>query len=253
MTRNTIMNYTVVEHLAWIIPLTFFLLLYLIFRKRIHLILIWLFYGDYSRKYVATYREYFYKNPLPQCIKDDFINHIIAFFKFSNEASKHRTINKIEYLGFRFGSSLKDLLKRGRKPDYLNVIDDFGHEIKIIGFSEDLFESDVRELYYFIDGTFFMGEFYFPEIRKIKPSIICQSLADKYELSDLKDGNDFFINDDQGTILQYKNTGFSIMIRYFNMTDEGVQTSLQDCVDPFSSISVKRKSSETIENWKNYL
>ncbi len=247
------MNNNFLDHIAWIGPLILFLIIYLVYRKQFYLLIIHLIHGKYSAEYVSAYRKFFFTHPLPQAIKDDFINHIITFFDPDHKIETFQTNQKIEFLQFAYGSPMQLLLGRRGSPDYLNVITESVHEIKVLGYDENLFDSEVRALFYFVRNRFFMGEYYFPEISRLKPMLICSALAEKYGLAAFKEDNDFLVMGNENTILKYKNTGFSVMIRYFSMNDPEITKQLKDCITAFSDVFIKASESEQMKDWKRYL
>lgn len=247
------MSDAIIDRLLLFVPVALILVLYLLLRKTINLFFIRLYHGPYSLEFVNAHRRYFYKNHLPQCIKDDFINHIVDFFNRPKKIKEYNTSEKIGFLDIPYGATLKEVLKKKKKPQYLNVVKSGNHVIKILGYTEDIFNIETRSYFYFINEAFFMGEYYFPEILKNQPAAICKALADKYKLSEVIDRSDYFIQDEYGTVLHYKNTGFSIMIRYFNNSNPHVADDLKDCVKQLTEVSMRLKDSETLNNWKTYL
>lgn len=241
------------DNLPLIASVVVTLIVLLLFRKRFYLAVVRLFYGRFSLHYVNAYRRLFYNHPFPQSIKDDFINHIIVFFQTDNKITEYQTSEKIEFLGFNFGSTLKQLLKAKKNPDSFYVTKENTHEVKILGFNENLFGGDVKALFYFIDDRFFMGEYIFTEISKVNPSLLSKAISEKYKLSESVEGQDFLINSSGEYKLYYTNTGFSIMIRYFSLKDPIVAKKLKESVKSFIDIFSKSNDSEAVNTLIKYL
>lgn len=248
------MSDTIIDHLLLFVLIALILALYLLLRKTINLFFIRLYYGHYSQEFVNAHRRYFYKNLMPQCIKDDFINHIVDFFNKPKKIKEYNTREKIVFLDVLYGMTLKEVIKKKKRPQYLNVVKSGNHVIKILGYAKDILNGETRSHFYFINEVFFMGEYYSPDVFKTQPVAICKALADKYKISEIVDCNDcFFIRDEYGTVLHYKNTGFSIMIKYFNNSNPQVAAGLKDCVKQLTEVSMRLKDTETLNNWKTYL
>ena len=247
------MNNPIFDHLliAAIVLLT--IILFAIFRKHIRLLIIRIFHGKYSYKHYDSHRRIFFKNPLPQSIKDDFINHVLDFFQPPANIQSFQTNIPIAYLEFPFDSSLKALLRKRGKPSHLSMNKSGPDEIKILGYPEYLFNTDARSYYYFMNDVFFMGEYYFPEISKTLPSEIAGLLSEKYNITGSNGKHDFFIDNPSGYSIQYKNTGFSIMIRYFSRADQNVLQQVSDCISRITEVGLKNKDLEMLNNWKTYL
>jgi hypothetical protein len=247
-----------IENLAWIIPsiIAFFLLVN--YWRFIYLSAIKLMHGSFSTQYVVAHKRLLMSHPYPQSIKDDFINHVVPFFKEDDKMDVYTTGERIEYMGFAFGSGIKELLRYKKSPGFLTISNTrkqnvcAGYIIKIFGYTEDLFNTQVRLLFYFIKEKFFMGEIYLSDSSAEQADFLCKILAEKYKLSGFTESNDFLINGPDGTSINYKNTGFSLMIRYFNINDAEVARSIKDCVASFVSLKDTTQS-DGDKNWSDYI
>jgi hypothetical protein len=260
------MSNIILDYFAWIIPSVIVFFILINYWKNLYLRIVMTFYGRYSLRYVDTFKRLFFSNPYPPGIKDEFINHVIPFFQKNKQIKTYSTSQRIDYMNFPFASNVKALIRLKRNPGFLTISDarnqricNNGHVVKIFGYNEDIFDAQVRVLYYFINEKFFMGELYLSKTTEKQAKLMSGMIAEKYKLNDFSESNDFLIKGPDGTSINYKNTGFSIMIRYFNINDAEVARSIKDCVASFISSKDTTQDvgdknwTEGDKNWTEYV
>lgn len=247
------MDKYIFENWVWALPSIVFVIILIFFRKSFYLLIASIIHGRFSQGYVNLYRKLMLSHPFPQSIKDDVINHILEFFQADLKRKEYETSEIIEFLSFKYGSSPKKLLRVKKRPDSFYVSSVHGHEIKIIGYIENLFGGEAKALFYFINDKFFMGEYNFAEINSINPALISKLICEKYKIASTVKDQDFIINSTQGARLSYINTGFSLMIRYFNINEPIVANNVNEIVKSFIESFKKSSESDAVSNWIKYL
>jgi hypothetical protein len=203
--------------LVSILVSAFILLFILVNQKDFRLLLYKFFFGKYSYRYVAKFKKiYFMENPYPVCIQDDFRSHCQAFTSLQPDKPMPVTATKISFGSFDFYSNF-DAIKVSNTPTCYNVYKlSEKYTVKIIGFSVELMGSKIRECYFFINDSFFMGEYIFPDVSELKNDNLIKMLASKYEIPEQETNQVFYIRDAQDSLIYFNNNGFTISIQYIN-------------------------------------
>lgn len=198
------------------------------------------FRGKYSLAYISLYKKYYMKSPHAKCIKDEFIFRIFSFFEKSKDTKRFKTNKTIQFGETPFLVRYNDLIKTFGKPHCFNIylIQPSDNKLKIIGKKEQKYNTDLKALYYFIDNTFFMGEYVFKEIAHETINKISNLLQKKYLDDILTEGtDDFYIEDKDNTIIYFSYTGFSLNLRYYCRKDTQINNIVEKYFTETSTIS----------------
>jgi len=199
-----------------------------------------IFRGKYSLAYINLYKKYYLKSPYAKCIKDEFIFRIFSFFEKSKDIKQYKTNKTIQFGETPFLVRYNDLIKTFGKPYCFNtyLIQPSDNKLKIIGHKEQMLNTDIKALYYFIDNTFFMGEYVFKEITHETINKISNLLQKKYLDDILTEGNDdFYIEDKDNTIIYFSYTGFALILRYYCRKDTQINSILEEYFTETRTIS----------------
>jgi hypothetical protein len=155
-------------------------------------------------------------NPFPVCIDDDLVSH---FSNFANIDTKKtiRTHNSISFAAVPFATKFTGLKGKG-KPERYNIYK-FSEEfmVKIMGYPEVMLGNPIRELYFFANDSFVMGEYVFTDVSKANNKKLIEMLVTKYGITEPIKDEMFFIRDDKGSVICFINSGFTISIQYINL------------------------------------
>lgn len=197
----------------------FIIILLIANHKIISLFFIKFFFGKYSYKYTAYHKAKFIKNPHPPCIKDDLMNHCVRFVEFDTNASNFETNQIIQFGGFEFYTSFK-VINGKEKADCFSIYKlDNNIIAKAVGFKKEVFGNDIREVYFFINDVFFMGEYAFSDVSRMNNDKLVQMLKTKYGIQKEITSDTFYIQDKNKSIIFFENNGFNISIKYINLTE----------------------------------
>lgn len=198
------------------------------------------FQGKYSLAYVSLYKKYYMKSPYAHCIKDEFIFRIFSFFEKSKDTKQFKTNKTIQFGETPFLVRYNDFNKTFGKPYCFNIylIQPSDKKLKILGHKEQMYNTDMKALYYFIDNEFFMGEYVFKEINNETINKISNLLQKKYLDDILTEGtDDFYIEDKDNTIIYFSYTGFSLILRYYYRKDTQINNILEEYFTKTRTIS----------------
>ncbi|MCK4638592.1 MAG: hypothetical protein KAT33_04170 [Bacteroidales bacterium] len=189
------------------------------------------FRGKYSLAYVSLYKKYYFKSPYTHCIKDEFVFRIFSFFEKSKDTKQFKTNKTIQFGETPFLIRYNDFIKTFGKPYCFNIylIQPSTNKLKIIGHKEQMLNTDMKALYYFIDNKFFMGEYVFKEITHETINKISNLLQKKYLDDILTEGtDDFYIENKDNIIIYFSYTGFALILRYYCWKDTQINNILEE-------------------------
>ncbi|MEI6750312.1 MAG: hypothetical protein ACOYMF_11805 [Bacteroidales bacterium] len=156
------------------------------------------------------------KNPYPPCIQDDLIVHCFNFIDINPETKVYATKSEISFGSYPFFTKLA-VVKGKTIPNCFNIYKLSDKcTIKILGLKTEMFNNKIVEVYYFMNDIFFMGEYLFPDISKANCEQLIGVLEKKYNISGRISDEEFYVQDDQDSLLFFGNNGFSISIQYIN-------------------------------------
>jgi hypothetical protein len=195
-------------------------------RKAIYLTIIRMIYGHYSSEFFLTYKKYFVRSPFQYCFRDEFIAHLLFVLSKKKGIPSYKSVKEIYFENTPYFTDYKDFLKNKGNPSCFNafVFKYSGFEIKALGYHETIAGSKAILVFYFMNDSFFMGEYIFKNPKtNIKTSLLDHFLG----LSELSEDN-FYIEDTRNRIIHYQNTGFTIDIKYLNKEDEFIVNNLKE-------------------------
>lgn len=202
------------------------LILSIIFRRFLYLKMVGAIYGTYSYKYLSTFKKFYIRSPFQYCFRDEFITHLIYILSKKEDIPSYKSTQDISFENTPYSIKYKDFLKQKGKPYCFNAFN-FSHmnfEIKALGYQEKIAGSPAVIVFYFMNDTFFMGEYIFRKPRTdVKTNLTAHFLSN----SEIQDDN-FYIENSKDRIIHFQNTGFSIDIKYLNREDSSVIRNLHE-------------------------
>jgi len=195
------------------------------FRKVMYLILIRMAYGHYSYEFLHTYKKYFIRSPFQYCFRDDFITHLLLILSKKKDIPSFKSSKEISFENTPYFIRYKDFLKEKGNPYCFNafVFYQLDFEIKAVGYQTTIAGSKAIILFYFMNDSFFMGEYIFKNPKtNIKASLIDHFL-NIHELSE----DNFYIENSKNRIIHFQNTGFTVDIKYLNKEDKVIIDNLK--------------------------
>ena len=116
----------------------------------------------------------------------------------------------------RFGCDIKAIVRHKGGINCTNYIQVGEETVKIIGYRERILNTSAITLFYFCGGEYFMGEYFFPERHETVTHQLAKTIFKRYSIAALGDETEFYIEDEQGSILYFCDNGFSLSVKYFN-------------------------------------
>ena len=207
--------------------------------SRIKLFLLKTFYSKYNYRYINAYKKYTNKNPHGYCIKDEFVFHILEFFKKNESCESYTTDKVIKLSDVEYFTTYKELTKIKEKPICFNsYFLNNKYDVKIIGYRDSMFNSSMRVLFYFIDDVFFMGEYVIKETSDNKIERISKIIHEKYLGRNNRVGakENFYIDGLDNSKMYFTNTGFSLIIKYFSNNDNTIKAKIDNICGEYKGI-----------------
>ncbi|MEI6682384.1 MAG: hypothetical protein WCO44_07140 [Bacteroidota bacterium] len=228
--RDGVLDGGMVNFMTVIISICVLLLVLIFMRQRVTLLIrLWyysLVYGRYSHEFLTFFKTSNLRSPINGCIKDEISVHLLVFVNKIKNSLEFQTSTLIDYGRIPFMTGNKQLFKSKGKPDCMKVITINDVKLMVAGYNETLQGMKMRSLFFFVNGSFVMGEFLFSELLRLKPGNLVGTLSSKYLNGIPVDKDVFYITDTKGNRLNYENNGFSISIKYFYGNDPATNNFL---------------------------
>lgn len=212
--------------LIWLGAVVLLIILAYRFRKTLKLALVGGVYGKYSYEYLSTYKRFYIKSPFQYCIKDDFIAHIIYMLAKKENVPTFKSQHEIHFEKTPYFTRYRDFLKERGNPYCFNAFhfNQVGFEIKALGYKSTIAGSKAVLIFYFLNDSFFMGEYIF---KKPKTDIKANIAGLFLETNDLEEDN-FYIENTKNRIIHFHNSGFTVDVKFLNREDEAVINKLTE-------------------------
>ena len=198
----------------------------------IHLSICKIIHGELSKEYFFLTQKYKGKYPnlnvrLRKCFGTE------AILKFENLIIRntsfpvYNSMHSILFEKFTFGSGIKDIVRDKGKSSCVNYLQVGGDIIKIIGYTERILNTSTILLFFFCNGKYFMGEYFFSNYHQSVSNQLAKTILKKYSIEVDGDQTKFYVEDEQGSILCFYDNGFSLSVKYFNASFCNSYESLQ--------------------------
>jgi hypothetical protein len=200
------------------VVIALFMIVFLYVNRRIIILsIIRSLFGNYSYEYVSHHKKYYAKNPFPPCIKEDLKMHCFNFIDINTDKPQFDSKSAIGFGSFPFDTEFVKV-KGGIIPNCFNIYRLSEKDtIKIIGMKTEILGLETKELYYFMNDKYFMGEYSFSDVSEASNIKLISMLASKYEIDEAYAKESFYVRDDKKALICYENNGFSISIQYINL------------------------------------
>jgi hypothetical protein len=215
------------NHIGILVTLSAIILLVLIavfFRKTITLAAIRMIYGQFSYEFYHLYKKYYVRSPLQYCFRDEFISHLLFVISKKNELPSFKTTKDIYFENTPYLINFKDFLNKKGKPYCFNAFafsePDF--VVKALGYQAIISGSKAVLVFYFMNDTFFMGEYIF----KNPKNDIKESLMKHFVGTGDIPADNFYIENSGDRIIHYQDTGFTIDIKYLTRENKLILDTL---------------------------
>jgi hypothetical protein len=176
--------------------------------------------GQYSLEYVNLFKDNDLRSPFTPCINDEFIFHVLMYLKRKPDIKVFQTNENIQFGNISFNLSFNELLKSREEPSYFNASNFDKFVVKIVGYQDDIVNSKMKTIYYFVDDVFILGENSFNDTSISESINISKILIKKYISESIGKSEEFFIEDKNKNMIYYYDNGFERSIKYFNSENE---------------------------------
>ena len=202
------------EKLLWDISVILaIIILHLVLRKRIGLLLIRLLYGKYSRKYIERFKKLTRTNPFPYCLKAEIYSQLHIFRQRRGVADTYTAEGISAFENHPFGTEFMTFLKKEHRPYCYNIVMLSDHEIRIAGYRREKFGFEALARFYFLDGRFFMGDYFYKKSPAIDPESISRNVLKEFGISESQGENEFFIQSKHCTVY-FGDNGFDVQVKF---------------------------------------
>jgi hypothetical protein len=203
--------------LAGVIILSVVLIIW--FYPLIHIAFTKLLFGKFSAKYIDVHKKYTGKSPYGYCIKDDFVNHIASFYK-TNRIPVFESNKPILFGQIPFGTTFKEVFKANPKPFCINSFRLEFFDLKMLGIRSEMYETEMKSFFYFINNKFFMGEYTFKNPNDAKLNEVAMIICKNYLEGMKMDSLNFLIQGSNDVRLRFENTGFNLSVKYLDQSNQ---------------------------------
>lgn len=200
------------------------LILFAYFRKAIVLTIVRMIYGQFSYEFYHLYKKYFIRSPHQYCFRDEFITHLHFIISKKDDVPSFKSAKDIYFENTPYFIKYQDFLKKKEKPYCFNAFsfDEPDFVIKALGYQSIIAGSKAILVFYFINDSFFMGEYIFKNPKNdIKAHLINHFL----ELKDFSADN-FYIENTKNRLIHYQDKGFTVDIKYLTREDQSIIDTL---------------------------
>jgi hypothetical protein len=142
------------------------------------------------------------------------------YLKRNPDIKVFKTNENIQFGNISFNLSFNELLKSREEPSYFNASNFDKFVVKIIGYQDDIVNSKMKTIYYFVDDVFILGENSFNDTSISESINISKILIKKYISESIGKSEEFFIEDKNNNMIYYCDNGFERSIKYFNSENE---------------------------------
>lgn len=171
-------------------------------------------YGKYSFRYVNYFRSRKLWTPKPPCVKSEMQALLLPFFQRPRNSAFFQTDHEIHFGDVAFQSPLSGFLKGRPEPTCFSAFMLDEHEMKVFGYQSELNGFPVKSAWFFLNQALVMGEYQF-KMRDDDNSRIIAMLTKTFGLADMNVKENFYIEDESGTIIYAEKKGGKYFLRYF--------------------------------------
>jgi hypothetical protein len=219
------------------------------FIFNIHRLIIRALFGKYSIQYIEFHRRRNARPDITPCLKDHYFPRFAPFFMKPKDSILVRSSEEIIFKDIPFLKNLRTSGILNQAPQCFSCYRIGGDVLKVIGYQKESHDGKLRENYYFVNDLFTMGEFGFPDVQHRDIQVVLKDLFEKYGIEDRSLVDNFYIEDPQGSLIYFVNTGFSLYIRYFNQDNSDLYNRIEKWFEPSfkPSEELKAKSKSRVD------
>lgn len=216
------------------------LVLGIYFRKAIHLFFISIVYGKYSYDFLKTYKGYFIRSPFQYCFRDDFVSHLLYVLAKKDDVPSYKSYQDISFENTCYFIDYKTFVKQRGEPFCFNAfrLQNPDCEIKAIGYQSMVNGSKAVKVFYFMNDSFFMGEYIF----KNPKSMIKSALLAHFLNNESVPVDNFYIENSRERIIHYMDTGFTVDIKYLSKENKEIIDNLNEYYTKITAFRIGQKA-----------
>lgn len=191
------------------------------FLSTAHLTLYKSLFGEMSKEYFFLAQRYKTKNPrtgvkLKQCFSTDPMLKFQNLIMWNSSFSIY-TVNKpIRFEEFSFGCDIREIKGNKGAPSCVNYFRVGERVVQINGYRKLIQNMPTKQLFFTLNGKFFLGEHLFLQKNDLGWEQIARNLFRYYNVKESCQPLQFYFVDEEGAILCFVDDGFSISLKYYN-------------------------------------
>jgi len=184
----------------------------LIFRR--------LWFGELSPEYFFSIQKFRSRHPstriaFKSCFKSDVSLRFEYLCRKKPGLPDYNTGEKILFDNHAGGLSYDQICRIKGKP-FSAKYERMGTKlVKVICFRDTILEKSVKAGFFFLEERFFLGEYMFQSYNRETLESIRNGLQAKYHITTDKDGKNFYITDENGSVIFYNDSGHSLNVHYY--------------------------------------
>jgi len=176
--------------------------------------LIQLIYGKLSFRYVDFFRSRKIWTPKPPCVKSEIQALLLPFFQKPKNSAFFQTDREIHFGDVPFQTSLSSFLKSRPDPLCFSAFMLDQHEMRVFGYPSEFNGFPVKSAWFFLNHSLVMGEYQF-NLRDDDSARILSMLVKHFALEDFNVKENFYIEDESGSIIYAERKGGKYFLRFF--------------------------------------
>lgn len=171
-------------------------------------------YGKYSYRYLNYFKSRKIWTPKSPCVKSEIQALLLPFFQKPKNSAFFQTEKDIHFGDIPFQTSLSSFLKSRNEPVCFSAFMLDQHEMRVFGYPADFNGFAVKSAWFFLNNSLVMGEYQF-NLRDDDQSRIISMLTKVYTLSEMNVKENFYIEDETGSIIYAERKGGKFFLRFF--------------------------------------
>ncbi|MEZ5199505.1 MAG: hypothetical protein R2764_24910 [Bacteroidales bacterium] len=196
------------------------IILILVFRKPINLLIIRIRFGKFSYQFVKKFKKYANKSPYPYCFKDDIMPYLRLIVSKREVAEQFISEKEIHFENLDRSLTIDELIKKQGEPTCYNVFRIKNAELRAYGYTIHKFETNLKCVFFFLNGLFFMAEYLVDSIKEVDLNLVATSIFEQTEIKQTAPITNFVIDCKNNTSILFYENGFSLLIRYLDNNNQ---------------------------------
>jgi hypothetical protein len=116
--------------------------------------------------------------------------------------------------------AIDELVKKQGEPTCYNIFRIKDAELRAYGYTIHKFETNLKCIFFFLNGVFFMAEYLVDNIKHLDLSLVAESIFEQTGIKQTAPTTSFVIDCKNNTSILFYENGFSLLIRYLDNNNQ---------------------------------